>query len=607
MKWVQLLYFHVEKHFLLTLRWKCCRLRLAYDFMEKNNKILEAKGRSIQRRAEMFICLVLWFIILGGFFILCHLFPICSDDYGNHFMYEGGSGTISWLPERVETILDVFRSSITYYFSWGGRFVAGVIFQTLLLLDKWVYDILNVICYLLLSMLVCKVSKCVTWRASIMVGLSFWLIMPAPGSSLIWLTGSVNYLWMSVLILIFLCCLFAESKWGQWFAVPLGFLAGNSHEGISSGIIIALVLYASLFRYRRSVIFYIALLSFIVGFLSNVMSPGTSVRMGTDAIAEQSIICKIGEAYLKSVRARFYLTEGGWLTWMNFLWAPLAFVIATWGTAEIEIERRRLVQSMSVGAFICTLLIMFASGEGYSRAYYGPAFIGYTGLAIVVLPLLGKLRVFPITGLFFVLALLNGFEFCKARHQISLLGRYEETIRALAVRNSMVIVPQEFRGRVTGRYIEAYGKFSDMLHPSSKALAYYLGIPEVAVFSDEKEIQMVENSANFDDLEVGQFRRIGSGWYLLRLRARPADVKGRRLCTPQPDQLTGFWGVILNEALRERVSDFVGTSTFCRNGCYYVQVKTQDDLEVAVRYVDGSAEEYRLIVPDVSPLQCDRP
>ncbi|MDD6813921.1 MAG: DUF6056 family protein [Akkermansia muciniphila] len=560
------------------------------------SKIGKLTETILQARAGIIILhVVLLSIVLGSFYVLCRLFPICSDDYGNHFMYEYGAGTISWLPERIITLADVFRSTLSYYYSWGGRIMAGLIFQTLLMFDKWVYDCLNVFVYLTLVVSVCRLSKALSWRSILIVALSFWLMMPAPGSSLIWLTGSINYLWMSALVCAFLCCQFSNNRLIQVVGLILAIPAGNSHEGISSAVLVALILFLLLDRRRRGTFFYISLLLFFVGFLSNIMAPGTAVRMGTSEIEGRSIMCKIGEAYLRSAHARGYLLQWGWKGWMILIWAPLTLAFSTWGLRGLERSQKRLAQALSIGAILCSLLVIFASGSTYTRAYFGSAFVGYIGLAITLLPSIDKLKGFSYSVMLAILVGVNISSYCEAYRQISLMGHYEMAIRTLSMKDPIVIVPEKYRGKVGGRYTEMYGKFPDILHPSSKALACYLGVSEVAVFSKEDEIQMVENSANFDGLGVGESRNIGKDSYLLRLASRPAKVKGRRLVVPPPTQLDGFWGIILNEALRARVSDHVGATAFCREGLYYALIKVQDDTEIEVRYENGNEARYTVV------------
>lgn len=542
---------------------------------------------------------VFWSLIclfLGGFYYLNHLFPICSDDYGDMYIFERGTGTISWTTERVSSLGSLIRSQCAYYCEWGGRVVSGTLVQTFLMFDKEVFNLLNTLVYGATALLICIISAGrFSKRLFLLILLTYWIALPSPGSSAFWLTGSISYLWMATLVCGFLCCLLSHRKPVQILGLLLAIPAGNSHEGIVIGVLAALVLYLILDRKRRCVIFYTSLALFFVGFLSNVMAPGTAVRMGTGGIEDQSLMCKIGEAYLRSARARMYCLQWGWKSWVSFLWVPLAFALATWGKKDMEISKKRLVQSLSIGAIMCALLILFASGSEYTRAYYGVSFAGYIGLLTVLSTKIKKIQGGLFAGILLILVAINASSYVEAHRQITLLSRCEEAVRALTLKGPLVIVPAEYRERIGGRYTETYGKFPDILHPSSKALACYLGVSEVAIFSKEDEIQMVENSANFNGLEVGESRNIGKDSYLLRLASRPMSVKGRRLVVPPPTQLDGFWGMVLNEALRARVSDHVGATAFCREGLYYALMKIQDSTEIEVVYENGNKARYTVV------------
>ncbi|MGN0811286.1 MAG: DUF6056 family protein [Akkermansia muciniphila] len=551
---------------------------------------------SIVNKCRIVIFGSLLCLFFGWFYYLNHLFPICSDDYGNMYIFESGTGTLSWTAQRVSSLSSLIRSQCAYYCGWGGRTVSGALLQGCLMFDKEVFNLLNTLVYGATALLICIISVGrFSKRLFLLILLTYWIALPSPGSLAFWLTGSISYLWMATLVCGFLCCLLSHRKPVQILGILLAIPAGNSHEGIVSGVLAALVLYLLLDRKRRGIIFYLSLILFITGFLSNVMAPGTSVRMGTNGLEDQSLMCKIGEAYLRSARARVYCSQWGWESWVSFLWVPLAFALATWGGEEHGNRKKRLVQSLSIGAIMCALLILFAAGSEYPRAYYGVSFAGYIGLSTVLSTKLERIQGELFAGILLILVAVNVSSYSEAHLQITRLSRYEEAIRALTLKAPLVIVPVEYRERLGGRYTETYGKFPDILNPSSKALACYLGVSEVAVFSKEDEIQMVENSANFDGLGVGESRNIGKDSYLLRLESRPAKVKGRRLVVPPPTQLDGFWGIILNEALRARVSDHVGATAFCRKGLYYALIKVQDDTEIEVRYENGNEARYTLV------------
>ena len=167
---------------------------------------------------------VLIILVLILFYYLTSLFPICSDDFSYSYVY-GGDG-------RVNGICDVFYSQVNHYKTVNGRFWTHSLVQGLLWCDKTVYDIVNVFVYALCTYMIAHVScsdnkeKFSLWCLMVC---SFWVLMPHPGSSMFWLTGSINYLWVSCInVLFFYVVFFMHVKWRYAF-IPLGIIAGNAH------------------------------------------------------------------------------------------------------------------------------------------------------------------------------------------------------------------------------------------------------------------------------------------------------------------------------------------------------------------------------------------
>jgi hypothetical protein len=90
---------------------------------------------------------------------------------------------------------------------WGGRSVVHFIAQVLLMLPKYIADLLNTLVYLSYISLIylhIKGSAKNSILLFLMVNLGVWFLQPVLGDTVFWLTGSANYLWGTWLILLFL-------------------------------------------------------------------------------------------------------------------------------------------------------------------------------------------------------------------------------------------------------------------------------------------------------------------------------------------------------------------------------------------------------------------
>lgn len=542
---------------------------------------------------------LLMLLFIAGFYYLNCIFPICSDDYGNMYVFERNSEMLAWTTERVKCVGDILRSQCAYYDNWGGRIVSGVFLQALLMFDKGIFNVLNTCIYCLLVFLVCCVS-CggVTKRTFIVILMLVWILIPAPGSTVFWLTGSISYLWMATLACGFLCCLRSESRIAKVLVLPLALLSGNCHEGIASGLLVTMVLYAVLDRKScRGKLYYAALSLLFIGFVSNVAAPGTFVRMGSTADPDISIVSKIGDFYLFTIQLRKALLNGSIGLIMVFAAMPLSIILNLGMKSAVE-QTRHLSWSLLGGSCASAILTLLAARDFYPRVFYGPALLSYLSVAVIILPRLRELSRPIFFSLIYLIFLLDFIEFRNAERQILLLAREEQSIHQAAHDDSAVFLPKDEQWRES-RYIEPYNWLPDMNRPHAKALSQYLGVKDIAVFKDEETVSVLGDNRNYHNLLVGQWSRIGN-YLILPVPRRPEAVKAQYLHPLPPTQFGGLHGLILNEALRRRSEDVsIACYSFARKGVYYVFLSCPERAaRVAVEYENGDVEEYTIDSPE---------
>ncbi len=223
-----------------------------------------------------------------GLFVMNQLAPLMSDDYFYSFVV-GGDGI--YQTRFVSSWADIIESNWRHYQQINGRFFVHVLAQYVLWGGKgWMWSVCNTLCLLanawLLFSLACPKERYPNRLTGYLLTLTlFWLLLPIPGQTFFWVSGSCNYQWASLLILSFLYLWnMPQSRWAMWLALPVGLLAGNSNEALSLGLGVALVLY-TLIRFRsltRMQKWAVAV--FLLGVLSNVKAPGVAVRLGRGGI-----------------------------------------------------------------------------------------------------------------------------------------------------------------------------------------------------------------------------------------------------------------------------------------------------------------------------------
>ncbi|SBW07993.1 conserved membrane hypothetical protein [uncultured Dysgonomonas sp.] len=232
-----------------------------------------------------------WIVVIvicfTAIYSLNRLTPIISDDFAYLFVY-GEDG-------RITSIKDIIHSQINHYYMWGGRSVVHFIAQVLLMLPKYIADLLNTLVYISYISLIYMHIK---GRAKnsillfLMVNLGVWFLQPVLGDTIFWLTGSANYLWGTWLILLFLL---PFRLYRGKISTPilqilysicifiLGILAGWTNENTAAAMLVIIIGFFIYYRSHKWSIPVWAIAGFagaVIGFIIMIAAPGNFVRAG---------------------------------------------------------------------------------------------------------------------------------------------------------------------------------------------------------------------------------------------------------------------------------------------------------------------------------------
>lgn len=201
--------------------------------------------------------------------------------------------TLLYEDTPIRGVSDIVNSQIWHYQNWGGRSVAHACLQLILLAGESFADVLNTIVVFLLAGSMCLLVKrsgpvCLLAAAGLMLGLNAnWEL------SMFWQSGAVNYLYMTVFIVLFSFCYLREMpEAGVWpekkrlpgialWILPLGLAAGWSNENMGPAVWILSV--AAILIMRRGgrktpIWMYLGSLACLVGSVLMIAAPGNSVR-----------------------------------------------------------------------------------------------------------------------------------------------------------------------------------------------------------------------------------------------------------------------------------------------------------------------------------------
>mgnify|MGYP004535083939 CR=1 FL=1 len=222
-------------------------------------------------------------LIFVSMLCLNFLTPLLADDY---------SYGLNLNEKRIASIMDIFDYQVWHYFNWGGRTVAHTLAQILLVFPKAVFNILNSFIYTALIYLI-YLHGCFNKDNEdnsymlLLIHFILWFIIPVFGQSFIWLVGSCNYLWTTVIILYFLWLYRRNTLSEKWynllFMFILGLLAGWTNENTSAGLIAILVFSLIInkvetkkFELSKTRLF--GIIGTLAGFIIMICAPGNYIR-----------------------------------------------------------------------------------------------------------------------------------------------------------------------------------------------------------------------------------------------------------------------------------------------------------------------------------------
>lgn len=307
-----------------------------------------------------------WVLLVAGcgLFFLMNIYTTPKEDDFFHSFIGGGSA------RPIDSLLDVLRSWVEYY-EYDARTANLISFTFNGILGKTVFNVFNTLVFGLMAHLI---SRWATHRNSVMalVMLFTYMVtaMPVPGETLLWVTGSFNYLWVFTASLLFITYLLKHRDprpgWLQGIAVVvLSLLAGGINEGTTFGVFGGLVLYFLFNRDKVDRAVALAMTGYLLGVLLLLTCPGAWER----AVLEVSH--DTGITHLLAERARLIMR----VSWHYV--TPLAAV----GIGIVALVKCGFKKTLLSTPFPLVFLVLLAFvtvvGKDQQRLYFSMTMYGF--------------------------------------------------------------------------------------------------------------------------------------------------------------------------------------------------------------------------------------
>ena len=460
-------------------------------------------------------------LLMGIFlclFVATREYPKCSDDFSYSYVFGAGNC-------RVSTISDIIASQIHHYTVWGGRFWTHCVVQWLLMYDKLLFDLSNVIVYGICTYYISRIGSSgfsiIRWAIVAMV---FWCLMPIPGSTVLWLTGSVNYLWAACLNVIFLY-VFISNKINLFWAIPLSLISGNTHEGIALGVagfIFGMLVFNPPMGSKRAILsaFY------VTGALTNILAPGNFVRMevlsgGSSNTAVSDFAANL---YIQIKGMIAMLTETNDIA-VNFSFVAVCICFSL-VVSMLMMRRKRdvIIPACLLLGAICSLALNVVTGTLYPRALFGFCFLSFLALNAAIFAVAPPHFVkYILAGGLCASLMLNMREMPRAWNSIVALHGAIEKIRRDVERGKELIVAPENLLNNDQRYMELYGIGSDII--TNRPLVCYYGGDDFCVLKEDEMSVVVNNMELMKAMKPNCIAHLSDSYHAVKLIDRPCKVE----------------------------------------------------------------------------------
>lgn len=230
--------------------------------------------------------IALTLVLIGAaMWVLNYLTPEVEDDNMYKFLFSDGSFDLS---RPIRNFHEVLVSQYHHYFSYNGRTLVHILLQSFTSVwGKPVFNICNAAVFSLFVYLLTRLTSAVRPFNILFTCTVIFFLFPVFGRIFLWMAGSINYLWTSAIICLWLIGLkrlkqVRLSGHHAWYGI-LSFFVGWTHEGIAMPLAMSLIVY--LIVHRRTICHaavFPAAIGFIAGACVCTFSSGTLGRLPSE-------------------------------------------------------------------------------------------------------------------------------------------------------------------------------------------------------------------------------------------------------------------------------------------------------------------------------------
>lgn len=251
--------------------------------------------------------------IVGCLFILNISTLMSPDDYSYAY-------TIAGQDLKIESLSELLDSGRKIYMGWTGRVIPHLLVGIFITTSVIPLKIINSILFAIMIFYVNKFISRKSSYLSIIMAFGFFVYGKMFGEKFTWICGSLNYLWTSVGLILYLYSIygyFVENKelkkWQKIVLVLCGFIVGFSHEVMSfvGGSFLGILFLSNVKKiWKKSksdfAFLCVSILLFGIGSLLTIFAHGNLVRSTLDVNTTGTYLSCLGN--YKDIKGQLIIT-----------------------------------------------------------------------------------------------------------------------------------------------------------------------------------------------------------------------------------------------------------------------------------------------------------
>ena len=245
----------------------------------------------MKNKYKLVILILVLLSVFGFMLVLNYNTSMVSDDYIYQFVFENRMPTNE--TRRLSNVFQLFPSMANHWKLWGGRVTVHFLLQFCFLMGKGFFNVFNSIMFIVLGILIYKHvdnTKDIKIPLLITIYATIFLFVPQPGATILWKSGSANYLWASIMILIMTLTYkkhfdnnenIKNNKINAILLFLYGMFVGCSSENGVIALIAIQILFMITYKIKYNKIpawAYTALVGTIISYILLLVSPGNYIR-----------------------------------------------------------------------------------------------------------------------------------------------------------------------------------------------------------------------------------------------------------------------------------------------------------------------------------------